>query len=170
MTSSGNPLIPLFVLIGVAALVLWRNRKPQDLKISNLLIRPVMILVGATLFLTFVARPTTVLEALGVVVALALGAALGWQRGKLTRLDIHPETQSLMAHTSPLGTVMLLGLVVLRYGLGWVSRQYPNLLPVSPIQLTAWLLCLWVGFLCLQSLEIWLRARRTLASATSATA
>ena len=170
MTRSGNPLIPLIVLIGVAALVLWRNRKPQDLKISNLLIRPVMILVGATLFISLVARPTTLMEALGVGVALVFGAALGWQRGKLTQLDIHPETQSLMAHTSPLGTVMLLALVALRYGLGWVSRQYPEVLPVSPTQLTAWLLCLWVGFLCLQSLEIWLRARRTLASATSATA
>jgi hypothetical protein len=154
----------------VVALVLiaWRNRKPQRLLIERLWVRPVIfgVLIGVTLS----ASPINAgAESLAIfALALAIGGGLGWQRGRLMRIEVHPETHDVTSRASPLGMVFIMGILVLRILLRGAAMESRSALGVSAAVVTDALVLMLGAMVVVQGLEMWLRARRLLDAARSA--
>ncbi len=157
----------LTLIIVVLAIILLRNSKPRRLKIERMWIRPVIF--GALLVSTLAAAPPPVTPlAIGLLaLSFIVGAALGWQRGRLMRIEAHPETHELSSRASPLGMILILGLVVLRMGLRSLASS-ASVVGIDAALATDALLVLAVGIMVAQSGEMWLRAQRVLAEARAA--
>ena len=99
-----NPLITYGITAVVIAVVMalrWRRMsRVVPLKVERLWIVPALYAVIAVL--TFAATPPRGVAGWGFcLVALALGAGLGWQRGKLMRITVDPATGTLNQTGSP---------------------------------------------------------------------
>ena len=157
--------------IGIGVLVmLLRNLRPRKLKIERLWLFPLLYLVilGALLY---AAPPAWTPLNIGLCVAAALvGAGIGWQRGRLMRIVIDPETHELTSQASIIGLVLILAVMAIRAGLRSYVAQNPGALPISGIVATDALVVLAVAMLTVQRMEVWLRARKLLADAVEAKA
>lgn len=153
-------IIPLVVLV----LVFLRNARERRLKIERLWIMPTILLAVAGVTLAFQKPPSVLM--IGVYAAtFALGALAGWWRGRLTNITINPETHELTSKASMIGMILILGLMVVRRGVGAYASTHAEALHVSALEVTDALLLLAVGLVCAQRLEIALRATRMLKEA-----
>ena len=153
------------LLIGMTVavtIVLLRNRQARRLRVELLWIRPVIFTLLMAAALIAAPPPMTVAALVILVFALALGCALGWQRGRLMHIEVDPETHMLRSQASPLGLIFIMVLLVVRFGLRTLLAQSAQEwhLPLAAIS-DAFLLFL-VGLLAAQALEMWLRAQRLL--------
>jgi hypothetical protein len=163
-----NPLIRYAIMAAVLAIVLIirfrRMNQKRPLKVERLWIVPALYLV-----VTIVAFATTPPDAAGwalSVVAFAAGAALGWQRGRLMRIDVDPETHEVTTVQSPLAFLFIVVLIALRSGMrGMAQTGSGGLFHMSPASLTDVLVAFALGLLSVQRLEMFLRARRLLEAA-----
>lgn len=169
MGQNGGPdgpwvyIIPLVVLV----LVFLRNARERKLKIERLWIMPTILLAIAAVTLAFQKPPSLLM--IGVyLVAFALGALAGWWRGRLTNITIDPETHELTSKASMIGMILILGLMVVRRGVGAYAAANAESLHVSALEVTDALLLLAVGLVSAQRLEIALRATRMLNEARTA--
>src|SRR5215213_9258871 len=89
-------------------------KRERPLNVGTLWIVPVvyLLLIGSML----IALPPTAAGWTVIVAGLAIGAALGWHRGKLIRIERNPENGELRQKASPMAMLLLLGLVVLKLG------------------------------------------------------
>ncbi len=176
MDFAGSGITPgqiVGVVVGIAiafAIILRRSAQARTLRIELLWVRPVIFLaIIASAFLA--APPPLTLASLAIfALALAIGAALGWQRGRFTHIEVHPETHAITSRTSPWGILFIAAIVLVRVGLrGAIIQGYaPAGVPVAAI--TNALLLLFGATIIASSLEVWLRARRLLAEAQAARA
>ena len=103
------------------------------------------------------------------LLACVVGAALGWQRGRFMRIEVHPETHDITSRASPVGMLFILALLGLRMFL----RGEAMATPIAGVPATAVadaLILLAGAMMITQSIEMWLRARRLLAEAQAAKA
>src|SRR5665213_3291445 len=99
-TSSLSFLIP----IGVAVLiVVLRNSRPRKLNVERLWVYPAILVVMLGGSLAAAPPPVTVTGMSLLVGGFLIGALLGWQRGRFTRIEIDPATHALTARASPIG-------------------------------------------------------------------
>jgi hypothetical protein len=155
-------LIPLTV---VAAVVILRNSRPRRLRIETLWMLPVVyaVLLGGALWQA--PPPITPISIALLTLGLAVGAAAGWQRGRLMQIHIHPETHDMTSRASPIGIVFILGLMVLRYAArDFLSGSAGNL-GVPVIAIGDAFVVLAIAMLSAQRVEVWRRASRMLAEA-----
>jgi hypothetical protein len=165
--SGPTMLISVAVWFAIITLIVARNLRPRRLRVELLWVRPaIWLLFIAGYFYKF--PPKSLTDVAGLVVAFAIGAALGWWRGGLTRIEVDPATDTAMQQASPLGVLVILALFAVRTGVRYAVAQSGAALPASVESVTGWLLALAVGLMVLQQLEIWLRARRLMAQATRA--
>jgi len=160
-------IVPLAIII---PLLIVRNARPRPLKIERLWIRPAIFIAMMGLALTASAPPLDVLNVGVLVVALAAGGGMGWLRGKSMQIHVHPETHELSARASPLGLVLIFGLLVVRYALRGAALEGSSFLHLSILTIADAFVLLAVGMMVVQGLEMWLRARRLLADALAAKA
>jgi hypothetical protein len=153
-------LIPL-VFIGLA---IARNARSRNLKIEQLWIAPLIILAVTALTLSQQHMPKPVLIGADIL-ALGLGAMLGWWRGRFTKITVDRETHALTSQASPVGMLLILAIFAIRMGVRGLATQNATALHVSVIDITDAFLLLAVGLVCAQRLEIALRASRLLAEA-----
>jgi hypothetical protein len=160
-----STIITVAIVIGVMML---RNSKPRPLRIERLWIRPVIFL--ALLVSAFAAAPPPLTAATVALIAtgLAAGCALGWQRGRFMRIEVHPETHDITSRASPLGIIFILVLVVVRIGMRGAIAGGGAIGGVPAAAAADALIALAAGMMMTQSLEMWLRARRLLAEAIAA--
>ncbi|MDB5475233.1 MAG: hypothetical protein JWP49_744 [Phenylobacterium sp.] len=158
-------LIPLIAV----AMVILRNARARRLRVETLWIAPVLILVLVGLSLSQEGMPTPGLMAIDLL-ALILGAALGWWRARFTNITVNPETHELTSQASPIGMLVVLGVFAIRYGLKMYTVENAGALhlPVAAVADAA--LVISVGLVCAQRLEIALRASRLLTEARAAKA
>jgi hypothetical protein len=130
-----------------------------------------LLAIGSALYES---PPTTMLGIASLVAGLALGALAGWYRGRLTRITIDPETHAMTSQASIWGTVLIGGLIAVRYGVrlylmpdAMTGGAHTKLGDTATI-VTDGLLAFTVGMMCVARLEMWLRARKLLAEAQAA--
>ena len=153
-----------FVVIAIVMALRWRRmRRVTPLKLERLWILPAFYLV--VIGVTFAAQP----QGLGwkfCLGALGLGAALGWQRGKLMRITLDPETHALNQASSPAALLFIVVLIVVRSG----ARQaatFGGPAGLDPMAITDVLMALALGLFTAQRVEMYLRGKRMLAQASS---
>jgi membrane protein CcdC involved in cytochrome C biogenesis len=95
------------------------------------------------------------------LLALALGGALGWQRGRTMRIEVDPVSHELRQTASPAALLFIVVVMVARRsaqaGAGWLH--------LDMMAITDMLLAFALGLIAMQRVEMFLRARRLLAAA-----
>jgi len=148
--------ITIGIVVIVLALRLRRAGQMRPLKLGSLWIVPAVYLAVAAVM--FIQLPPTGWVAVACVVGLALGAALGWQRGRLMHIDVDPETHALNQKASPAAMLFLIALIVIRM----IARTALGEGNVSPAMLIDPLIAFALGMFTLQRVEMYLRAKRLL--------
>lgn len=167
--NSQNPqqtLLGTVLIIGIAAIVIAlrmrRMSKERPLKIEQLWIVPgIYALIASFLYWRFPPHGMTILWC---VVALALGAAAGWWRGRMMHINVNPQTHEISQKASPAAMIFLLALIGVRYG----ARQLAGPGGVTHMDLMALtdiLIAFAFGLLSMQRFEMYLRAKRLLGEA-----
>jgi hypothetical protein len=98
------------------------------------------------------------LDLAGVIV----GAGVGWWRARFTNITIDPATHELTSRASPVGMMVILGILILRTAIRTYAAQANGPLGEWGPPLTDALLVMSVGLVCAQRLEIFLRASQML--------
>jgi membrane protein CcdC involved in cytochrome C biogenesis len=152
-------IIPLIVIVVVMGLRMRRMSQERPLKLSALWVVPALyVLVAGMVFVSTPPHTPLVWAACGL--ALAIGAALGWQRGRMMHIRVDPETGTLRQKASIAAMAFLIGLIVLRT----LTREAAQLggLPIDIKALTDGLIAFALGLLTVQRIEMYVRARRLL--------
>lgn len=152
--------ITIAIVVIVMAFRLRRMGQMRPLKLESLWIVPAMYLVVAALMLWQL--PPVGWVAIASAVGLAIGAAVGWQRGKMMHIRVDPETHALNQKASPAAMFFLIALIVVRSAARGILGQDSG---VSPAMLTDPLIAFAFGMFTLTRLEMYLRARRLLEEA-----
>lgn len=157
-------LIPLIAIAAVIPLVLLRNRKPRTLRPEFLWVVPLLV-VAAISFgfwaLSMSSRgapPTDPVSLLILAVGLALGAAFGWQRGKMTTIHKAPDGV-LKAQASPIGLFIIIGVMVGRRALEpWIAAHAADW-HINPLAILEAFMLFAAGMVVTQRIEMFIRAR-----------
>jgi membrane protein CcdC involved in cytochrome C biogenesis len=152
--------ITIGVIVVIMALRMRRMGQMRPLKLGNLWIVPAIYLVVAVLM--FIQLPPTGWVPIASAAGLLIGAAVGWQRGKMMHIHVDPQTHALNQKASPAAMFFLIALIIVRMGARSVLGQESN---VSPAMLTDPLIAFALGMFTLQRLEMYLRAKRLLEEA-----
>ncbi len=166
---NGSPWATLIPIVIAFGLVILRNSRARRLRIEAMWIAPVVIvaLIGLALW-GETARGGQAFTPVGIaldIAGVAVGALLGWWRARFTNITIDPVTHELTSKASPLGMVVILGILVLRTLVRSYTAQNAGALGTwGPLVADA-LLVMSVGLVCAQRLELFTRATRMLAEA-----
>ena len=152
------------ITIGIILIVLLlrarRMGRMRPLKLNSLWVVPAIYLVVAVLM--FIQLPPTGWVAIASIAGLVIGAAVGWQRGKMMHIHVDPETHALNQKASPAAIIFLIVLIVVRTLARDILGQAGG---ASPALLTDPLIALALGMFTLTRLEMYLRAKQLLEDA-----
>lgn len=158
-------LVPLVII----AIVILRNSRERKVKVERLWISPTILMIMTVV--AFAANPPPGPVGVAIdMVAVALGAALGWWRGRASSFAINPETHEVTSRVSPVGMLLILGIFALRYVLRTVLGGEASALHLTAAEITDSFLLLAVGVVTTQRLEWFIRARRMIAEAKASAA
>jgi hypothetical protein len=152
--------IAALVVLVVLAIRLKRAGVARPLRIGRLWIIPTVY--SALAVFVFVETPPEGIGWAACAVALALGAAAGWWRGRMIHIEVDPATRAVTARQSPAAVMIILLLVLARTALRGVIETSGA---VSLATVTDALIAFALGLLAVQRLETYLRARRLLREA-----
>ena len=152
--------VTIGIVLVVLALRMRGMSRMRPLKLGSLWIVPALYLLVAALM--FWQLPPTGWVAIASAIGLAIGAVVGWQRGKMMHIHVDPETHALNQKASPAAMMFLIALIVVRAGARSILGQESN---VSPAMLTDPLIAFALGMFALTRLEMYLRAKRLLVEA-----
>lgn len=169
-----SPPIPPNVWIIYAGVILFvglvlflrlrRMSQMRPLKIEQLWVVPA--LYAAVAAYMFLRTPPEGAIGWGLCAAgLAIGAALGWQRGRMMHITVDPETHVLNQKASPAALFFILALIGVRTALKVAMAENELDLHLDPLTLTDALIAMAVGVFALQRLEMYLRAKKMLEAA-----
>lgn len=152
-------LIPVAVFIVIFGLRARRMSQMRPLKLGQLWIVPAIyvVIVAAN----FIAKPPTPTAWAASAAALLVGAALGWQRGRMMQIHVDPETHTLSQKGSPLAILFLLAIVGVKLGVQGEGRA----LGFDVALVTDAALALALGMFATTRVEMYLRAKRLLEEA-----
>jgi len=156
-----NYIIPVLVLLPLIYLRLRRMMRPQPLKLNRLWIRPVIILALGLSALGAALPPVADLPWFGM--AALIGAALGWQWGRLMAIHIDPENGTLMTRGSQAALVVMIGLLALRVGLRTGLSLEAAAWHLDAALMTDGFIIFTAFLFGVRGVEMYLRARRVLA-------
>ena len=155
--------IMIVVIVGIMALRMRGMSRMRPLKLGNLWIVPAIYL-AVTVWM-FILLPPVGWVALASLGGLLVGAAVGWQRGKMMHIHVDPETHALNQKASPAAMFFLIVLIVVRNGARSLLGSEGH---VSPAMLTDPLIAFALGMFMLTRLEMYLRAKRLLEATRTA--
>jgi hypothetical protein len=100
--------------------------------------------------------------------AVMIGAAAGWWRGRMMRIRVDPVTHALNHRPSPAAVMFIFALVAVRAGARQMAVAGEASLHLNAMAITDVLIAFALGLLATQRLEMFLRAGRLLAEARAA--
>ena len=163
-------LIPLLLLVVVMGLRARKLSKKQPLKLGRLWIRPIFLLAACILVLAlpqpgvpvrhFAIADWAVLALAGVV-----GGIGGWYLGRTMAIEVHPEDGTLMAQASPVGLIVLVGLMLARTALRAGARMEAQAWHLDVALIFDTLIVFTAALFCMRAVEMYLRARRVMEQA-----
>ena len=149
-------LIPIAVFAVIFALRARRMSQERPLKLGQLWIVPAIYLL--VVVASLIAQPPTLLGWGMLAAGVAVGALLGWYRGKTVAIRVDPATGTLNQRTSPLGMLVLLVLV----GTKVAAKAEGSAAHLDIAALTDALLGLALGTFTAMRAEMYLRGNRLL--------
>lgn len=160
---------PKLISLGVSALVIIvifalrarRMMRSTPYDPGRALLYPVIITVAGAYF-AYKVQPQG-MEWLWLVLALLLGAGLGWLRASTVRMSVDPATGKLMAQGSAVAIAFLFLLFVVRMALRYFLSSEASALGIRLIMADVLFVALAVGLLVARSAEMILRGRKLLA-------
>jgi steroid 5-alpha reductase family enzyme len=157
---------------GLVVLVLGqrmlRKRKMQSTRVERLWMFPAFY--TAAVFLLFGVHAPEERVWLFILVAFFGGAGLGWYRGKHMAILVDPRTQEVRQSGTTAVMMIVLLLLALRYGARFHATSLSRVDPAIVIAVTDVLLCLGLGFVVAQGVELFQRARALAAKGKGGTA
>ena len=153
-------ILPFVIIAVVVGFRLKSMSRERPLKLTNLWIVPVVyvLLVGWMFFALPPAPAGWALAAAGI----AVGALIGWHRGKLIRIERN-EAGELRQQASPIAMLLLVGLIVLKLGARAIFGEAAATQPGSgAMLLTDAFIGFALGMLSATRVELYLRGKRIL--------
>ena len=153
------------------ALMVFRIRRMTQstrLRLEWLWVTPTIL--AALAALSMVAQPPTGMDWAWLALALVLGAAPGWYRGKMMHITVDPETHALNTKASPAAIFFILAIVAARFGVRYLAMTEAQSWHVSVALITNALIVFAVGLFGMGRIEMWIRANRLLGEARAARA
>ena len=157
-----NSYIPYLIAVFVLAMVVRRSLRGQRLKVDRLWVIPVLLIVAAVMTIVQ-SPPQDPAMILALVLAALAGAGVGWQRGRLTRINLDPDTGVLTSKASPAAVLLIVAVFAVRYGLRFWLTQNPHKGGQALVATDA-LLLFGVGMIAVARIEMWIRCKRLMAA------
>ena len=156
-------ILPLLILL----LILRRNLRARSLRMERLWVFPAILILGTVAPMSGEPFPGLV-TLIGFICALAVGATVGWWRGRLTTINIDPATHDLTSQASIAGTILIGAVFALRYGVKMAlasggALPWGQRLDVAGV--TQGLMIFAAAATTAQRLEMFIRCRRLLSQA-----
>jgi len=161
-----GPLIALPIILLVVFLRLRRLSAGRRLRLEWLWVAPTMLLAVSALVVA-TARPVGA-DWIWMGLALIVGGALGWMRGRMMHITVDPQTHALNMKASPAALLFIVGLLVLRMALKTVALQEAGAWRIDATLITDVFIAFALGLIALQRVEMWLRGQRLLTEARAA--
>lgn len=159
-------LIPILIVVALMALRMRRMSREQPLKLERLWVAPALVLAAAVAVLW--RAPPQGLQWLWIGLGFTIGGDFGWLRGKSMRIAVDPDTHAVTSRGSQAAMALILVLVAIRFGLRAYLAANASTLHLSLAIAGDVFIAFAVGLVCVQRLEMGLRARRLLAQARAA--
>jgi hypothetical protein len=153
-------VIATAIVLLVLAFRMRRLKRSFPLRLNRIWIAPTIFVALAAV--TLAQFPLGPFDAIWLGLAFVLGAAFGWQRGRLMSITLEPATRTLTAQATPMGIYFLFGLIAfrlaLRTGLGMEAEGWQ----LSPAFVNDIFITFAAGLFVAQGAEMAIRARRLL--------
>jgi hypothetical protein len=118
------------------------------------------IVYGVLVAVMFAAMPPSATGWLVFAGGVVLGAAVGWQRARLMRLHLDPETDRVMIRQSPAALILLVVVAGLRQLVRPTATAAGHAaMPASALLFTDGLVGFALGMIVAQRVELWRRAK-----------
>jgi hypothetical protein len=157
MTHSNIQTAITLAVVGVVFALRFRNlNRERRLKLELMWIVPALLVVAMVFAL--LQFPPHGLDWLWLGAILAVGAVVGWWRGKLIPIAIDPDTHLLNTRPSPAALLFLLGLFVVRFALRAVLESEASAWHLNAVLITDGFIVLGVSLLAMSRVEMALRA------------
>ncbi|AQR63215.1 DUF1453 domain-containing protein [Brevundimonas sp. LM2] len=153
--------------IGIALIIiLFRNQKPRPLRVRYMWIAPVLVALAAGFGLWGMSMAPGVTQTpfgLGawsiLAVGLILGAAAGYQRGRMTTIERAPDG-GLLTQASPLGIILIVGLMGSRTLMRPWLEAHATTWHLNALAIQDAFLLFAAAMVITQRVEMYIRARR----------
>jgi hypothetical protein len=164
-------LIPLLIIVPILLFRMRTMSRKRRLKLGMLWLRPGALLVVCTAVIVLPRvlhapgqplQPFGMLDLAVIAAAIALGAVPGWYMGRTMKIDVHPEDGTLMVQSSPIGLLVILGLVVLRMGVRAGAGYEAQALHLNLGLIFEGLIVFSTTVFTVRSLEMYLRAKKVM--------
>jgi hypothetical protein len=169
----GNQQAISYAIMGVviAVVLFFRFRsmgQARRLKLELMWVFPaLMVAATVALFLQFPPHGKDWVWLTGI---FAVGASLGWFRGRLIPISIEPDTHLLNTKPSRAAMLVLVALLVVRFALRAVFEAEASVWHINAVLLTDGFVVLGVGLFGVSRIEMALRAWGLLRAARAAKA
>jgi hypothetical protein len=145
-----------------------RTLRSRRIKVETMWIVPVLLVVIAALAVSQ-SPPHDPITIAALVLVTLIGAAIGWQRGRLTHIALDSADGALTSKGSVWGLVLILGLYVARQGVKTWALSQPRH-GETAIMAVDGLLLFGFASVIVARLEMYLRCRKLLAEGGAAAA
>lgn len=163
------------MLIGIGVLVLAifafrmsRMRQARPLRIEWLWVTPAIMIAAVGFMIWGLGQQHQTLEGMDwawMALMLVIGAAIGWYRGRMMKIEVNPETHALNQQASPAAIIFIVALLVVRRAADYFLQGEAKAWHIDLALLTAAPVVLVVGMLTATRVEMFIRARRMLSEA-----